>query len=106
MSDAELIALDARRTAALGAMPTHRVVPRARADAISAEFRSADAAIVAELRRRAAPAALGEVTLWLTSDRLNFVHVETATGHLLHARPSERSHIGAALLFDYSAARA
>jgi hypothetical protein len=106
MSDAELIALDARRTAALGAMPTHRVVPRARADAISAEFRSADAAIVAELRRRAAPAALGEVTLWLTSDRLNFVHVETATHRFVHATDREQGHIGAALLLDYQAARA
>ena len=83
LSDAELLRLYAERSAALKESGAHHtplcdmgpdelaVVLRARA-----AFRSADAVIAAELRRRDKPVRLGPITLHLTRDRLHFVTLD------------------------------
>lgn len=109
MTDADLLELYHRRNARLkslggngsgiplGAMGS---ADRAEADRMSREFRAADAAIVAELVARGRPARLGEVTLWLTSDSLNYVELDPKTGDPLYA-DKERGTISRSVLMKY-----
>jgi hypothetical protein len=81
MTTKELGALLSERNAAL-ARQKHRL-PRQEAAENDRAYRAADAAIVAELRRRKGPVTLGKVKLHLTRNRLNFAECDAATGKML-----------------------
>jgi hypothetical protein len=98
MTTHELSDLLARREAAweelgyttlfLRDMPPER---RARTDRASLAFRAADRAIVAELRRRMEPVAVGGVELHLTADGLGFAVVDPTTGRCPHGDAYRRN---------------
>jgi hypothetical protein len=81
MTTKKLRALLSGRNAALDRQT--RRLPREQERANERIFRTLDAAIVAELRRRKGPVMLGKVKLHLTRDRLNFAECDAATGKML-----------------------
>src|SRR6185312_2705977 len=108
MTDADLADLLAARTRAweeLGvshqAIRDMRPSLRARMDAASRRFRSADAAIVAELRRRPGPVRLGDVELWLTQDGCSYAECDPETGAPVCCAEKGHPGRGRLMLHDY-----
>jgi hypothetical protein len=89
----DLATLLADRTAALAAprreKPWCRLSPAEVAveRALIERREAAEAAIVAFLRSRPAPVAVGDVVLHLTADRMHFVEIDRATGWPVYVRP-------------------
>jgi hypothetical protein len=90
VTDADLYYLIMTRNNALARLDTY---------AIGRQFRAADAAITAELWDRDRPVTIGEITYHLTSDRLNFVALNS------NGKPAygPRTSRGECSLFDYDA---
>lgn len=74
---------------------------RAECDRQSERFRRLDRQIVEELKKLDGPAQLHGLTLWLTSDRLNFVPIDPSTGFPPGMSTNERSIFGTRVLYQY-----